>query len=111
MIAFKPVILSLLVATLLVPAQSSRNFTGTISDSMCPKGDHSQMRMGPTDAECTIGCNDGHGSPYVLVDGKDTYNLSDQKAPAKYAGRKVTVTGVLDEKKKTIQVSAISESK
>jgi len=112
MIAVKPVILSLLASTLvvtaLIPAQSTRRFTGTITDSMCPKGDHSQMRMGPTNTECTIACNDGHGAPYVLYDGKDTYMLSDQKTPGKFAGKKVAVTGTLDAKNKTIQVTSIT---
>ena len=111
MIAVKPVILGLLVVTAMVPAQTSQKFTGTITDSMCPAGNHSAMRMGPTDAECTIGCNDGHGAPYVLYDGKDTYNLSDQKTPAKFAGKKVTVAGVLDTKSKTIKVTSIAETR
>jgi hypothetical protein len=110
MLAVKPVILSLLVVAAVVPAQSTRRFTGTITDSMCPAGDHSQMRMGPTNAECTIACNDGHGAPYVLYDGKDTYLLSDQKTPQKFAGKKVTVTGTLDAKSKTIQVASIAAS-
>jgi len=108
MIAVKPVILSLFVVAAIIPAQSARRFTGTVTDSMCPTGDHSQMRMGPTNAECTIGCNDGHGAPYVLYDGKDTFRLSDQKTSAKFAGKKVTVTGTLDAKDKTIQVSSIA---
>jgi hypothetical protein len=108
MIAMKPVILSVLVVAAFVPPQSPRRFTGTITDSMCPAGDHSQMRMGPTNAECTIACNDGHGAPYVLYDGKDTYTLSDQKAPQKLAGKKVIVTGTLDAKNKTIQVTTIA---
>ena len=108
----KPLAVGLLaVATLVAtagPAQTTRSFTGTVTDSMCPAGNHSQMRMGPTDAECTIGCNDGHGAPYVLFDGKDTYTLSDQKAPAKFAGKKVTVTGTLDAKSKMIRVTSIA---
>jgi len=110
MIAMKPVILSVLVVAAFIPPQSTRRFTGTITDSMCPAGDHSQMRMGPTNAECTIACNDGHGAPYVLYDGKDTYTLSDQKTPEKFAGKKVTVTGTLDAKNKTIQVTSIAAS-
>jgi hypothetical protein len=108
MIPVKPVILGLLVVIAVVPAQSARRITGTITDSMCPTGDHSQMRMGPTKSECTIACNDGHGAPYVLYDGKDTFTLSDQKIPAKFAGKKVTVTGALDAKTKRIQVTSIT---
>ena len=104
----KPVILSLLVAVALVPAQSSQRFTGVITDNMCATGDHSRMRMGPTDAECTIACIEAHGALYVLYDGKEMYVLSDQRAPEKFAGKKVAVTGSLDTKSKTIQVTAIT---
>jgi hypothetical protein len=50
----KPLILSLLAIAALSAAQSKRLFTGTITDSMCANADHAHMRMGPTDAECTI---------------------------------------------------------
>ena len=110
MTAVKPVILSLLLVVSVIPAQSTRKFTGTITDSMCPAGDHSRMRMGSTDAECTIACNDAHGAPYVLYDGKDVYGLSDQKTPGKFAGKKVAVTGTLNTKSKTIQVRSITAS-
>jgi len=106
----KPVILSLLLAVSLVPAQSGQRFTGVITDNMCVTGDHSRMRMGPTDAECTIACIDAHGALYVLYDGKEMYVLSDQKAPEKFAGKKVAVTGSLDAKSRTIQVTAINSA-
>jgi hypothetical protein len=83
-------------------APSEQEFTGTITDSMCAEADHSRMRMGSTSAECTIACIDAHGARYVLYDGKDTYNLSDQQRPEKFAGRKVTITGTLDARTKTI---------
>ena len=104
----KRLILGLLLVVALVPAQTSRKFTGTITDSMCPRGDHSGMRMGPTDAECTLACVSAHGATFVLWDGKDAYSLSDQKTPEKFAGKKVTVTGTLDAKTKTIQVSSMN---
>jgi len=66
------------------------------------------MRMGPTDAECTIACINAHGALYVLYDGKEVYTLSDQKTPEKFAGKKVTVTGTLDAKSTTIQVDSIT---
>jgi type 1 fimbria pilin len=86
-------------------------FTGVITDSMCADGDHSHMKMGPTDAECTKACITFHGAMYVLYDGKQTYTLSDQKTPEKFAGKKVTVTGTLDAKAKTIQVDSIAAAK
>lgn len=69
------------------------------------------MRMGPTDAECTKACVDVHGASYVLYDGKQAYTLSDQKAPEKFAGKKVTVSGTLNAKTKTIQVDSIVAAK
>ena len=112
----KPVLFGLLVMALLAAAQDQRaqgkqKFTGTITDSMCATADHSRMRMGPTDAECTIACVLAHGALYVLYDGKEAYTLSDQKTPEKFAGKRVTVTGTLDAKTTTIQVDSITAAK
>jgi hypothetical protein len=101
----------LLAITALAAAPGKQQFTGTITDSMCPTADHSQMRMGPTDAECTNACVSIHGAAYVLYDGKNSYELSDQKTPEKFAGKKVIVTGTLDAKTKTIQVDSITTPK
>ncbi len=86
-------------------------FTGTVSDSECANANHSGMRMGDTDAECVKACIDEHGATYVLYDGTVSYRLSDQKAAAAFAARKVTVTGTLDEKSRTIQVQSIVAAK
>ena len=107
----KALIFGLLVTAALPAAQAKRQFTGTITDSMCPDGNHTQMRMGPTDAECTVACVEAHGALYVLYDGKNTYTLSDQKTPEKFAGQKVTVTGTLDASAKAIQVDSIAAAK
>ena len=80
------------------PAQGKRTFTGVITDSMCSLGDHSRMKMGSNDAECTLACVDAHGATFVLWDGKETYTLSDQKTPEKFAGKRVTVSGTLSGK-------------
>ena len=88
-----------------------QTFTGKITDSMCDKADHSQMQMGPTDAACTLACIDVHGASYVLYDGKNTYTLSDQNTPEKFAGQKVKVIGTLDAKTRTIQVESITAAK
>jgi hypothetical protein len=89
-------------------APAKQTFTGTITDSMCGRADHSLMRMGPTDAKCTVACVLAHDADYVLFDGKDVYTLSDQHTPEKFAGQMVSVTGVLDAKTRTIQVEAIA---
>src|SRR5262245_51415940 len=111
MLLMKPLILILLLFAPLGSAQGKRTFSGSITDNMCVLADHSRMRMGSTDAECTIACVDAHGATYVLYDGKDAYTLSDQKTPEKFAGKKVTVTGTLDAAKKMIRVDSIVEAK
>ena len=106
----KRLIVSLLAVA--APAFSgAQTFTGTISESECPNADHSHMRMGPTDAECAVACVDLHGAAYVLYDGTNVYTLSDQKAPEKLAGKKVTVTGTLNISTRTIQVDSITAAK
>ena len=94
-----------------VAGQSRQTFTGTITDSMCADADHGRMRMGDTDEECAKACVEAHDATYVLYDGLATYELSDQKAPVPFAGRKVTVSGTLDAKTKTITVESIVAAK
>jgi hypothetical protein len=107
----KSPMLSLLAMAVLAAAPGKQKFTGIVTDSMCAQADHSQMRMGPTDAECTVACVQAHGALYVLYDGKHAYTLSDQQTPEKFAGKKVTVTGTLDAKTAAIEVDSISAAK
>jgi hypothetical protein len=107
----KTLLLSLLALAALQAAPGKRLFTGIITDSMCANADHAPMRMGPTDAECTVACIGEHGATYVLYDGKNVYALSDQRTPEKFAAQKVTVRGTLDVKAKTIQVDLITAAK
>jgi hypothetical protein len=106
----KVLLASLLVVAALAP-QARRTFTGTITDAMCEKANHAAMRMGPTDAECAKACAEEHDAAYVLFDGKTVYQLSDQKTPPRFAGKKVTVVGSLDDKTKTIHVESIAAAK
>jgi streptogramin lyase len=110
-VLFTRLLVSLLGAVALSAAPATQTFTGVVTDDNCVNGDHSHMRMGDTDAECTVACINAHGASYVLFDGKAAYTLSDQKTPVKFAGQKVTVVGSLDAKTKTIQVSAIRAAK
>jgi hypothetical protein len=107
----KLLIFGLLAIAALAAPSGKQTFTGVVTDSMCSDGDHSHMKMGPTDAECTNACVSIHGASYVLYDGKQTFTLSDQKTPEKFAGKKVTVSGTLDAKTKTIQVDSITAAK
>ncbi|MBZ5617384.1 MAG: hypothetical protein LAQ69_01435 [Acidobacteriia bacterium] len=97
-------------AALMFAAPASQKFTGTITDDMCAKADHKDMKMA-SDEKCVEECIKGMKGKYVLYDGKDSWVLSDQKAPAKFAAKKVTVTGTLDEKTKTIKVDKIEAAK
>jgi hypothetical protein len=105
------IIAGLLAVASLSAAPAKQTFIGTITDNMCARADHSQMQMGPTDADCTRECISAHGAVYVLYDGKNAYTLSDQKTPEKFAAQKVRVTGVLDTKTKTIQVDSMTAAK
>jgi len=99
-----------ILATMAIAAPQKQTFTGTITDDMCPKADHSQMRMGPSDAACTLACVDAHGAMFVLYDGNNnTYMLSDQTAARKFAGQKVKVSGIVDASTKMIQVESITD--
>ena len=108
-------ILGLLAAALVTPraprapeaGQGRQTFTGTIADSECSNADHSLMRMGSTDADCTLACVDAHGASFVLYDGKTAYALRGQP-PDKFAGKKVTIAGTLDAGGRTLNVESIS---
>lgn len=99
----------MLVATLTLVA-APKIFTGVITDSMCG-GDHKPMHVSP-DSKCVRGCVKMNPAKfkYSLYDGENVYTLSDQKAPAAFAGEKVKVTGTLDKSTKVIQVEKIERA-
>lgn len=105
-------VVSIVLCTIVLSAApAKRKLTGVITDAMCANGDHSPMKMGPTDGECTKACVMEHGAEYVLYDGKEAWTLSDQKTPEKFAGMKVTVAGTPDAKTHKIQVDSITAAK
>jgi hypothetical protein len=107
----RALLLSFLMGTALFAA-GKQTFTGTITDDLCAhEGGHSQMGMGPTDAECARACIDAHGARYVLYNGRNVYTLSDQRTSEQFAGQKVRVTGTLDTKTKTIQVDSMTAAR
>ncbi len=101
--------LALLLAFQAAPARGTQTFTGVISDDVCPTADHSGMRMGSNDAECTTACVDAHGANYVLYDGKNSFKLVGTQSPRPFAGAKVRVVGELDPETKLIRVQEISK--
>jgi len=104
------VLVALLAGAALSAAPAQQTFTGVITDNICAETGHAAMRMGPTDAECTLACIDAHGALFVLLSGKTIYGLSDQQLPARFAGQKVRVTGTFDPKTKTIAVASIVQA-
>jgi hypothetical protein len=93
--------LALLTAGLCLAADAPTTLTGVIGDDMCD-GDH--KAMGGTDAQkCTDECIKTMHAKYALWVGKDVYNLSDQKKPAQFVGKKVSVTGTLNGKDLAVQ--------
>lgn len=96
-----------LSAGMSLAAPKQQTFVGNISDAMC--GLKHGME-GKTDAECTLDCVK-MGSKFVLADtaAEKVYQLSDQKKPEAFAGKKVKVTGTL--KGDTIEVSSIEAAK
>ncbi len=98
----------LMMTGLAVAAGPAQTYTGVISDSMC-KLDHKMMNL-PPDEKCVRECV-RIGSKYVLMVGPKMYGLSDQKAPAAFAAKKVTVSGTLDAKTGMIQVAKIEGAK
>lgn len=107
-------LLLLTVAAMVAAQQKSKQatqaFTGMITDSMCAT-DHSDMKMGPNDHECTIACVLAHGAEYVLSDGRNVYILSDQKKGEEFAGYQVTVTGSLRDRgqDRVVEVASIEK--
>jgi hypothetical protein len=99
--------LTLAFATALLGFGAS--FTGVITDSMCDDANHKDMKMG-ADPKCVTECVKGMNGKYVLFDAatKTVYKLSDQKTPEKFAAKKVTVMGTLDDATKTIAVQSIA---
>ncbi|MCU1259912.1 MAG: hypothetical protein JWO80_2797 [Bryobacterales bacterium] len=89
----------------LAPAQT-KSFIGVITDQMCGM-DHKMMNVTP-DTKCVTECVK-MGSKYVLADGKNVYELSDQQTPAKFAAQKVKVSGTLTGK--VITVKSIEAAK
>jgi len=95
-----------------------QTFTGEIADTQCALNVHSlshsheemikAKRMGSDAASCARYCVRNMGGSFVLLHDKKTiYRLDDQVRAAAYAGHKVHVQGMLEQRSNTIQVSSI----
>jgi hypothetical protein len=79
----KWLVLLLTAAGLCRGADAPKTFTGVIHDNRC------------VGANCATQCPVTKGPKYTLQSGNDAWVLSDQKLPARYAGKKVIVTGTV----------------
>src|SRR4051794_12976312 len=103
---------TVLIAAATAALSFGATFTGVITDNMCDNADHKDMKMG-SDPKCVTECVKGMNGKYVLYDSKakKAYILSDQKTPEKFAAKKVTVTGTLDDAGKNLKVDKIEAAK
>jgi hypothetical protein len=111
------VILSIILISPAIRADSEETFTGEIADSQCALNVHSLDRShkimikmgsaGKNAADCSRYCVTQHSGKYVLQTKTDVYKLDNQKLAEKSAGLKVKITGVLDPKTNIIEVRTI----
>jgi hypothetical protein len=98
-------VISMLLSAIGIHAQQAMAYKGEIMDSDCAStGSHPD----PDAKTCTVDCVK-MGSKYVLFNAADktVYQLDDQKKPAAFAGKKVSVSGTLNKTTKTIHVTDI----
>ena len=87
-------------------AAENQTYVGVITDTMCGL-DHVSMKNGP-ETKCVRDCvGDGRTYKYALAVGTKIYTLSDQETPARFAGEKVKVTGVIYAKTNILKVERI----
>lgn len=92
-------------------------FRGEISDSQCAMNVHSLTRshqemlktksMGGTSTTCAQYCIEHLGGELVLAAGKDVYKLDRPDLVHGYEGKKVKITGTLEQKPPRIHVLKI----
>jgi hypothetical protein len=100
----KRTLLTFLIGGALAAATEPQSVTGIITDTMC--GAKHGMMKGQPDDECIRVCVKG-AREYALYDGSHTWKLSDQKMPARFAAKRVKVTGAVNEKALTIKVDSM----
>jgi hypothetical protein len=106
----KSTIALLFISACFTAAAQDQNFTGVITDSKC--GAKHTGANAEKDAKCVQHCVEaGKSVAFTLNDGTKSWKLSDQKTPAEFAGKKVSVTGTLDAKTSTIQVTKIEAAR
>lgn len=106
-----PVLLALASLSLPAAAQEKQTFVGIVTDSMCGRDHKAMGHTGPDDT-CVRDCvADGRTYKYALADAKGVYRFADQETPAKFAGKKVKVVGVLYAKTNILKAESIVAAK
>jgi hypothetical protein len=104
------------------PKDTTVSLHGAIMDSQCAFNVHSDAHshewmtkrgvQGATDEEsCTHHCVKDMGGSYVLVVKKEVYKLDDQVKAEQFAGKKVKISGTLDEASHTLHIFDMEEDK
>jgi hypothetical protein len=104
------------------PKDTTVNLHGAIMDSQCAFNVHSDAHshewmtkrgvQGATDEEsCTHHCVKDMGGSYVLVVKKEVYKLDDQVKAEQFAGKKVRISGTLDDASRTLHIFDMEEDK
>jgi hypothetical protein len=104
------------------PKDATVSLHGAIMDSQCAFNVHSDAHshewmtkrgvQGATDEEsCTHHCVKDMGGSYVLVVKKEVYKLDDQVKAEQFAGKKVKISGTLDEASRTLHIFDMEEDK
>ena len=102
-----PIVLVAASLSLPIVAQEKQTYVGIVTDTMCGRDHKAMNHTGPED-KCVLDCvGDGKTYRFALADSKGVYVLSDQETPAKFAGKKVKVTGVLYPKTNILKVESI----
>lgn len=113
----------LLLAVLLAHAGDDKlqTFRGEIGDTQCALNIHSMTRshiemlksrkMGGTPGACATYCVQYLGGDFVLSSKNEVYRLDNQEKVRLFAGQKVTITGKLESKSKTIHIVGVEPAR
>lgn len=117
-----PAMLVLFVSAALAKDPPALVLHGAIMDSQCAYNVHSLAHShdwmihkgiagAKDDQSCTLHCVKDKGGIYVLLVKEDVYRLDDQIQAEQFAGKKVKVSGTLDEKTHTLHILKMEENK
>jgi hypothetical protein len=100
-----------LAVTLAVPTwggDETTTWTGWFSDKGCAESRVKNGNIGPNGTECVKRClNDGATPVFISEQAKAMYEVKDYPNVASDVGYHIELTGVVDEKAKTISVTAV----